>query len=115
MAPGIEYLDEASSKLDAFIEMKLEPLPSRINKDELVSLFESGGFYRSYTLRLAVTGRDVQNESVRIKTSKIKNIPTASPPKRNKSPKEGEKAKLQESENVTEANEQLEIRPFPAN
>ena len=56
--PGIAYLDEANNKLDAFLEKKLQELPPRVNKEELEQLFEKGGFFRSYQLRLAVTGRN---------------------------------------------------------
>ena len=58
MKPGIEYLDEANNKLEDFLQKKLDELPPRVNKEELVKLLYDGGFFRSYTLRLAVTGRD---------------------------------------------------------
>ena len=52
-----------------------------MNKDELVKLFEDGGFYRSYTLRLSVSGRKFSKQKV-ISKEKVKNIPTPKPPKR---------------------------------
>ena len=58
MKPGLEYLDDAINKLPAFLLKKEQELPHRVNKDDLVKLFEDGGFFRSYSLRLAVAGRE---------------------------------------------------------
>ena len=58
MTPGLEYLDDAINKLPAFLLKKEQELPHRVNKDELVRLFDDGGFFRSYSLRLAVAGRE---------------------------------------------------------
>ena len=66
-------------------------------------------------MRLAVTGRDQLKEKSPVKAAKVKNIPTASPPKRNKSPTEIEKINRLISENVTEANEDMSIEPFNTN
>ena len=52
-----------------------------MNKDELIKLFLDGGFFRSHTLRLAVTGRKFSKQKV-ITKEKVKNIPTPKPPKR---------------------------------
>ena len=60
MTPGIAYLDEATEKLSAFLDKKMQELPPRVNKEELERLFQDGGFFRSYSLRLAVTGRNQQ-------------------------------------------------------
>ena len=60
MTPGLDYLDEANAKLPEFLQTKEEELPRRVNKDELVKLFEEGGFFRSYSLRLTVSGRKFQ-------------------------------------------------------
>ena len=57
MKKSLDYLDDANNKLPAFLSNKEEALPRRVNKDELVRLFEDGGFFRSYSLRLAVSGR----------------------------------------------------------
>ena len=81
LTPGLEYLDEANSKLPEFLQKTEEELPRRVNKDELVKLFDEGGFFRSYSLRLTVSGRKFEKKRV-IKTAKVKSIPTPKPPKR---------------------------------
>ena len=81
MTPGLEYLDEANSKLPEFLQTKEQELPRRVNKDELIKLFQEGGFFRSHSLRLAVSGRKFSKQKV-ITKAKVKSIPTPKPPKR---------------------------------
>ena len=64
LTPGLEYLDEANSKLPEFLQTKEQELPRRVNKDELIKLFQEGGFFRSHSLRLAVSGRKFSKQKV---------------------------------------------------
>ena len=61
--------------------MQERKLSKRVNKEELFDAFKKGGFLRSYTLRMRITGREYREKPLPAKSTTT-TIPTASPPKR---------------------------------
>lgn len=57
-------------------------LPRRVNRDDLVEAFKKGGFLRSYTLRMKITGKEYLQRPKPAKSTTSK-IPVATPPSRN--------------------------------
>lgn len=55
-------------------------LPRRVNKDELFEAFKKGGFLRSYSLRMRITGREYRQKPLPAKST-TNAIPVASPPR----------------------------------
>lgn len=58
-------------------------LPRRVNKEDLQEAFIRGGFLRSYTLRMKITGREFQDKSKKLPPSTTSSIPVMTPPRRN--------------------------------
>ena len=78
---ALDYLKAAEECQEDFVTRITDELPERVNKDELVTLFQEKGFFRSFTLRLKMTGKKFQ-EKAAVKAKKAAAIPTASPPSR---------------------------------
>ena len=81
IAPAIAYLEQAEVNLPEYLNKVESSLPRRINKEDLVEIFNAHGLFRSYKLRAAIVGKF---KSPRIASQKElqKAIPTSSPPKR---------------------------------
>jgi hypothetical protein len=79
--PSIDYLQLAIEKSGEFIAVQERKLSKRVNKEELFDAFKKGGFLRSYTLRMKITGREFREKPLPAKST-TKSIPVASPPRR---------------------------------
>ena len=57
---SIAYLEQAETNLESFTQKIETALPRRINKDDLIRVFEKYGLFRSYTLREQIAGKVLQ-------------------------------------------------------
>ena len=78
---SIDYLELAIVKSNDFIQIYERMLTKRVNKEELFDAIKKGGFLRSYTLRMKITGKEYREKPLPLKST-TKTIPVMSPPKR---------------------------------
>ena len=67
MQPSITYLASSVDRSEAFLADHTKRLPKRVSKEDLFEAFKRGGFLRSYTMRMKITGREFQSKKVPIK------------------------------------------------
>ena len=79
--PSIQYLAQSIAMSEDFMAQQERRLPRRVNRDDLIEAFKKGGFLRSYTLRMKITGKEYQQRPKPAKSTTSK-IPVATPPSR---------------------------------